>query len=219
MESLHLEVLPSAQRRVWESLHQVPRTFVLYGGTAIALQLGHRQSVDFDFFCAKSFDDSTFAQSGDLLHGAITIRKAPGTWTVRVDRGGPVMLSFLEAPFVRQLRTPLSAKSGPCRIASLLDLGAAKASVVQQRAEAKDYLDVDALIASGLTLAEILAASRLAHGERFDPQSTLKALCYFGDGDLPTLPIEVQTRLSRAVRAVDLARLPVLQIEPMDIGA
>jgi hypothetical protein len=43
-----LAILPPEQRRLWPELRDIPRGFVLYGGTAIALHLGHRQSVDFD---------------------------------------------------------------------------------------------------------------------------------------------------------------------------
>jgi hypothetical protein len=46
----HLEILSSAQMRLWRELSGVPIGFVLYGGTALALHLGHRTSVDFDFF-------------------------------------------------------------------------------------------------------------------------------------------------------------------------
>ena len=45
-----LDILPTAQRRLWEELKAIPAAFTLYGGTAIALHLGHRQSIDFDFF-------------------------------------------------------------------------------------------------------------------------------------------------------------------------
>ncbi len=45
-----LDILPLSQRRLWDELGELPEEFVLYGGTAIALHLGHRQSVDFDFF-------------------------------------------------------------------------------------------------------------------------------------------------------------------------
>lgn len=54
--SPHLEILPASQRQLWNELNQVPGEFTLYEGTAIALQLGHRQSVDFDFFGNRSFD-------------------------------------------------------------------------------------------------------------------------------------------------------------------
>ena len=45
-----LEILPAPQRRLWDDLKHTPREFVLYGGTAPALRLGHRHSEDFDFF-------------------------------------------------------------------------------------------------------------------------------------------------------------------------
>ncbi|MBF0334499.1 MAG: nucleotidyl transferase AbiEii/AbiGii toxin family protein, partial [Alphaproteobacteria bacterium] len=51
-----LDILPPAQRRLWDALSAVPPEFVLYGGTAIALHLGHRRSVDFDFFGEDGFD-------------------------------------------------------------------------------------------------------------------------------------------------------------------
>src|SRR5215469_13009101 len=51
-----LDILPESQRRLWPELDAVPPTFVLYGGTALALQLGHRASEDFDFFSSPGFD-------------------------------------------------------------------------------------------------------------------------------------------------------------------
>jgi len=57
-----------------------------------------------------------------------------------------------------------------------------------------------------------LAAGRAIYGKAFEPQITLKALTYFGDGDLPTLPLDLQRRLADAATAVDLDRLPVLQV-------
>lgn len=48
--SLHLKILPPAQLKLWPLLKDIPKEFVLYGGTAVALQLGHRISIDFDFF-------------------------------------------------------------------------------------------------------------------------------------------------------------------------
>jgi len=49
----NLQILPPAQRRLWDELGHTPREFVLYGGTALALRLGHRHSEDFDFFSNK----------------------------------------------------------------------------------------------------------------------------------------------------------------------
>ena len=64
-----------------------------------------------------------------------------------------------------------------------------KGSVVQMRADAKDYTDIDALLADGrIGLPTALASARAIYGSQFNPQITLKALSYFDDGDLPRLP-------------------------------
>ena len=89
-------------------------------------------------------------------------------------------------------------------VASLLDLAGTKAAVVQKRAEVKDYLDVYAILNEGVDLPTILAAGVVVDG----PLITLKALSYFDD--VPILPLEVLTRLARAVEAVDVTNLPVL---------
>jgi len=205
---LHLNILPPPQRRLWVELDVIPPRFVLYGGTAVALRLGHRSSIDFDFFTSQPLDPEALYRDVRWLKDAETLRQAPGTLTVRVDRGGPVKLSFLSTPTLRQLRAPTIESGTAVRLASLLDLAGTKASVVQQRAEAKDYVDIDALLRSGLSLPMALAAARGIFGPRFEPQSTLKALSYFGDGDLGTLEPTVMESLRRAVRAVDLERLP-----------
>lgn len=51
-----LDILPACQRRLWPELDAVPSAFVLYGGTGLALQLGHRVSEDFDFFSSSGFN-------------------------------------------------------------------------------------------------------------------------------------------------------------------
>jgi hypothetical protein len=55
-----------------------------------------------------------------------------------------------------------------------------------------------------------LAAARAIYGARFNPQITLKALSYFDDGTLRRIPRVVKDRLARAVREVDLDRLPTI---------
>jgi hypothetical protein len=52
----HLEILPASQQKLWLEFNVLPKEFVLYGGTALALHLGHRESVDFDFFANRSID-------------------------------------------------------------------------------------------------------------------------------------------------------------------
>ena len=90
--------------------------------------------------------------------------------------------------------------------ASLKDLAGTKAAVVQVRAEAKDYLGIDAMLSSGqIDLAGLLDAGTALYGTGFAPQSTLKALTFYDDGDLGTLPMNVRDQLVAAVRAHDAA--------------
>ena len=89
-----LDILPLAQRRLWPELAATPSHFTLYGGTAIALRLGHRQSVDFGFFTELLFEPRALADSIPYLRGATIRQSAANTLTVTVERDGPVRLSF-----------------------------------------------------------------------------------------------------------------------------
>jgi hypothetical protein len=211
-----LEILPDAQRAMWAELAAIPSEFVLCGGTAIALQLGHRKSVDFDFFGSHAFEPARLYSTVPLLDGSTVLQQTANTLTCRVERTDPVIVSFFGVPTLRRVAVPLIAHDNRLRIASLLDLAGMKAAVVQQRAEAKDYIDLHALLEVGIGLPAALAAAGVIYGNRFNPQLTLKALSFFGDGDLPSLPMRVQERIIGAVRSVNLDRLPVLTdyVEP-----
>lgn len=203
-----LTALPAAQRRLWSELDVTPERFTLYGGTAIALRLGHRQSVDFDFFSNHPFDPGRLASEIAYLRGAEQVRIARNTLVCRVERGGSVLVSFFGALGLGQAApcdTPLGRR---LRVASLLDLAGTKVAVVSQRAEIKDYLDIDALLQQGIDLPTALAAGRILYGDEFNPLLALKALCFFED--LREAPEPTKERLRSAVAAVDPARLPRL---------
>ncbi len=207
-----LDILPERQRRLWDELAAVPAEFVLYGWTVIALHLGHRQSEDFDFFGSRPFDPAELARSIPFLASATVARGAPNTFSGIVDRsGGPVRISFFGVPAIARLAPLHIASDTGLRIASLLDLAGTNASVMQQRAEAKDYIDIDAIMrAGGIDLPTALAAARAIYGTQFNPQITLKALSYFKDGTVRDLPQATKDRLAKAAREVDLDRLPLL---------
>ncbi len=206
-----LDILPAPQRRLWDELAAVPAEFVLYGGTAIALHLGHRESVDFDFFGNKPLDTAELISAVPFLASATVTKREPNVFNCHVDRGGVVRLSFFGLPWLPYLSPPLVAPDNGLQVASLLDLAGTKASVVQQRAEAKDYIDIDAMLTDGrVDLPTALAAARAIYGTQFNPQSTLKAISYFEDGNLRRLSQPIKDRLAKAAREVDLDRLPVL---------
>jgi hypothetical protein len=215
-----LTTLPPSQRRLWPELAATPDAFTLYGGTALALRLGHRASVDFDFFSNAPFDPDQLAQTLPYLKDAERVQVAPNTLTCRVDRGGPVLVSFFGGLGLGQVAVHDTVQGMGLRVAALVDIAGTKAAVVQKRAEVKDYLDMDALLRHGVDLPTALAAGVVVYGRSFNPLITLKALSYFDD--VPALTAAVKTRLSAAVEAVDVTKLPTLSAyakRPADNGA
>lgn len=208
-----LDILPAPQRDLWTDLAAVPPEFVLYGGTALALRLAHRISEDFDFFSNEPIAPGDLEGRLPFLAGAVRLQSSPNTLVSRVDRSGPVKVSFFGGLRLRRVNDPDSVESG-IRVASLLDLAATKVKVVQDRAEAKDYLDVDRLLAEGIDLARALAAARAVYGSSFNPILSAKSLCYFRDGDLPSLPQDVRSRLTAAAGRVDITKLPEIPALP-----
>ncbi len=209
--SPQLHILPAPQRLLWDELADVPPDWTLYGGTAIALHLGHRHSVDFDFFAAKAVNPAEVYAEFPFLAGATILQQAKNTLTCLVDRGGPVKVSFFGLPHLRSIEAPHIAPDNQLRVASLIDLAGTKAAVVQQRAEAKDYIDLDAITKAGIDLPAALSAARVIYGPSFNPQITLKALSFFDDGDLQNLPDDLKGRIIQAVAATDLNHLPPIK--------
>ena len=205
-----VRVLPKPQRTLWEELRPTPTNFVLYGGTALALRLGHRQSQDFDFFSTGVFEPHELLSTVNYLRGVKVVQAATNTLTVIVDRGAPIQLSFFGGLGLRRIGEPDLCPENQVQVASLLDLAGCKAELVQHRAEAKDYRDIAALQAAGIAIETILAAGQAVFGPRFDPGRTLRALAFFEDGNLPELAPEIQARLQSAVEDVNLTALPVL---------
>lgn len=202
----NLDILPAPQRALWPELSATPDNFTLYGGTALALRLGHRASVDFDFFSNAAFDPERLAEQIPYLRDAERIQLAQDTLTCRVDRGGPVLVSFFGSLGLGEVAVAEQAAGTLLSVASLLDLAGTKAAVLQKRAEAKDYLDIYAILRHGVGLQSILAAGAAIYGRRFNPLITLKALSYFDD--VPALSAEVRSYLMYAVASVDTTPHP-----------
>jgi hypothetical protein len=96
-----------------------------------------------------------------FMKGAKITQHEANTLTGIVDRGCAVKVSFFGVPEIPRLQTPLASADHRLKVASLLDLAGMKVSVVQRRAEAKDYIDMDALITDGhIDLPTALAAGR-----------------------------------------------------------
>jgi len=208
------DILPKAQQKLWRELTDTPKWFVLYGGTALALRLGHRQSEDFDFFSNKAFQPSTLLNGIGYLQAAEITQSQENTLTAIVDREGPVKVSFFGYLDFNRVQDPDLVNENGIYVASLIDVLASKLKTIQQRAQARDYIDIAAVLSTGIDLAEALAAAEAIYGQKFNGALSLKALSYFEDGDLSTLQADVRQRLRVAATSVDLRRLPRVMAKP-----
>lgn len=193
-----IDVLPPAQKEIWPQLAPASDlSFVLYGGTAVALHLGHRVSVDFDFFKAEPLDKARIETSFQFVRNARTIQEDENTLVMAVPMpSGPVKVSFFGGLGLGRINDPLRTKDRVLLVASLEDLLATKLKAILDRAEAKDYRDISAILTAGVSLEKALGA--FANNYRRDPALPLRALGFFRDGDLPSLPEADQDRLRAA---------------------
>jgi hypothetical protein len=193
-----LGVLPPAQREIWTSLAPAPQlNFVLYGGTAIALHLGHRESLDFDFFRSEPLDKDRIREVFGFMSGAAILQDAPDTLVMLAEMpSGPVKVSFFGGIGFGRVNDPLRTGDGILLVASLDDLMATKLKATLDRAEAKDYRDIAEMISAGVSLPIGVSAFRaMFHGE---PSQVLRSIGYFEDGDLDTLARTDQELLRNA---------------------
>jgi hypothetical protein len=185
---LRREALGRSQRSLLPRLAPLARQhgFYLAGGTALALHLGHRRSVDFDWFREDPIDDP-LRLAADLRTPDFCLE------TDRVERGtlhgraSGVRVSFLEYGY--PLLRPLLEVEG-LRLAALEDIAAMKLAAVAQRGSKKDFVDVFAL-GRRFGLGDMLAFYRRKYGVE-DVGHVLVALAWFDDADRERTPMLLQ---------------------------
>jgi hypothetical protein len=215
--TIFLDILPFAQRQLWSQLSATPDSFVLYGGTALALQLRHRESIDFDFFSAQEFDPDKLGNSISYLKGGGIKHIDRNTLTVSVSIGEEsVHCSFFGGLSMQHVKPVIVASNG-LKIASILDVFGTKCATVIKRSEYKDYIDLIAILEkTGLSLTDGIAAACSIYGPSFNPLLALKAVTYTADLKPQLEPTENQLLLD-SVKDVNLGSLP--SITPLgDIG-
>lgn len=207
-----LSILPLPQLLLFPELVNTPSHFVLCGGTAIALRLGHRVSVDFDFFSKQPIDPDLLYREIPYLRDSEIIDKREDTLTCLVNRQGWVKLSFFGGLPFDYIEAPEMIDEINVKIASLIDLSGMKVAVVQKRAALRDYVDIDAMMTEGIALEAMLAAGQLLYGMAFNATITLKALTYYIDGDLTEVSSEARSRIIQAVKSLDAQKISDLSL-------
>ena len=209
-------ILPPPQAAILNDLKPFASLgFALYGGTAIALQLGHRESVDFDFFTSSAIDRNALRQASPTLKNAVILQDEIDTWTIQVFPLGqderPVKISFFGNLNFGRVGTPGFTDKKELLLASLDDLLGHKLKVLLQRVELKDYQDIAALIRSGCRLERGLGAAQSLFSSMFPPAEAMRALTYFEGGDLNLLSKDDKITITRAVSSTGpIEAMPII---------
>lgn len=174
---MHWEILDPRRKKLVTALSYVKEFgFYLAGGTALALHLGHRQSVDFDFYTGTDFDAVRFeAETVHHLKGFKVTQRSKGTL---LGRAGPVEITFFYYPY--PLIDSLTEENG-LQVVSVADIAAMKLIALSQRGRRRDFLDLF-VIAKKVGFKQVF----LWAGKKFpqvDPYVSLKSLTYFKDAD------------------------------------
>ena len=185
--TFHTEILRKPQRMVLESLGPFVNEagFYLGGGTAVALRLGHRQSDDFDWFTqARLPDAEVLVQRLQGAHLPFILGLA-GKGALHGTLQG-VRVSFLEYRYPA-LEEPTAWRVAGCKVASLQDLAPMKLAAVAHRGSRRDFLDLHAMVRSGLELKTMLALYKKKYGTK-EIAHLLCALVYFDDAEKEKSP-------------------------------
>ena len=175
---MHSEILNDRQRELLPLMAQFRREYYLVGGTAIALYLGHRRSIDFDLFKPGAINhkrnlDKIVATS--FTH--IVTRRVTEQMNLIVN---DVKVTFFQYPFPVE---PTARFEQTFRLPTLLQLAAMKAYALGRRSKWKDYVDLYFLLRDHFTLADICAEATCIFGELFSEKMFRSQLCYFKDID------------------------------------
>ena len=175
--SMHWEILDKPRKKILPHLaFAKSHGFHLAGGTALALQLGHRTSVDFDFYAKDSFDAMQFEKDAvtHLKRLKIT-QRSPGTLIGQV---GVIDLSFFHYPY--PILEPL-LETEFLNLVSVPDIAAMKLVAISQRGVRRDFLYLY-VIAKKHGLDSVFAWSKKKFSQ-FDLHVGLKSLTYFEDAE------------------------------------
>ena len=194
---IHYEILPQEQKKIYKNLSFLKnKGFILFGGTAIALQLGHRQSIDFDFFTSNKLDKKLKDEILKNLKSDTMLQNEENTLVFLKNE---VKLSFFgDIDFA--IRENSLIFDDVLEVANLKSLLATKLKATFDRAEYKDYIDIVEILKTGqITIEEGINKMFDFFGTDLTASQVLKNLTYFEDGDLYRLEIKDRDILIQSV--------------------
>lgn len=203
--------MTESQKALWPSLGDLPDDFVLYGGTGLALRLGHRESEDFDFFSAEPFSPTDLLSELAWLGRATVSRASPNNLELVTDAG--VHFAFFGALRIQRVAEPCRVGENGLVVASVFDLAGTKAKTILDRSEWKDYVDLAALLRAGHPLPEIVAYATTIFAPLFEfpAAAFLRSLVYFEEGSAVDVAPDVRHELELAITQAANAAIPTVE--------
>lgn len=173
---MHPETITLEQQKILKKI-PIPSKYYLAGGTALALQIGHRMSADFDFFNPEPPSRNLLGLLETRFGSpVVVVVKESHQLTVEVEG---VDITYLHYPFPVLL--PFVEYEG-VRILCTKEIAATKAYTLGRRATFKDYVDLYFLLEEHhVGLDEILGLAKKKYGDEFDARLFLEQLVYFED--------------------------------------
>lgn len=173
---MHKEILSGAQVELLPLVRQFKREFYLVGGTAIAIYIGHRRSIDFDLFKYTSLHPVTIiAKIVSFGFPYLVTRRVSEQLNMTINN---VKFTFFQYPF--QIESKNSFEDF-LKMPDLLDLAAMKAYALGRRSRWKDYVDFYFLLRDHYSVDEISSRAVEIFDQLFSPKLFRAQLSYFQD--------------------------------------
>lgn len=174
----HKEILSNKQTELLPLISEFKREYYLVGGTAIALYLGHRRSIDFDLFKFAPLNRKKNLEKIQSSGFPFLV-----TWNVTDQMNlviNEVKVTFFQYPFTIESKKVFE---GIIRLPKLLDLAAMKAYALGRRSKWKDYVDLYFLLKENFTIEEISQRAKDLFGNLFSDKLFRSQLSFFEDVD------------------------------------
>ncbi len=171
------EALNDSTKAVWEKCVFLKDDFYLAGGTALALQIGHRKSVDLDFFCALPIKKTLLGKIEDHFKATLApVVRSVNELTLFIQG---VKVTFLHYPFPLLHQT---VKEGMVPLASVRDLASMKAYSLGRRGTLKDYVDLYTVFSKNLVkFEEVINDANQKYSDAFNDRLFCEQLLYTDD--------------------------------------
>ena len=176
---MHKDILTAKQVKLLPLIREFSRDYYLVGGTAIALYLGHRRSIDFDLFTSGQIKKLSIKKVIDRHSYPVSNILFEDTEQLHLVIDG-VKLTFFSYPYL--IDTP-AVFERIVRIPDLLTLAAMKAYALSGRAKWKDYVDLYFLLRDHFSLLQISEKSKELFSSFYNEKLFREQLCYFKDID------------------------------------